>query len=55
MNLNRLLALNLKRRKKLKVETLPAESIQVITFSLVNESTKKKENYAVPIEQVKEI
>jgi len=39
----------------LKVETLPAESIQVITFSLVNEATKKKENYAVPIEQVKEI
>ena len=55
MNLNRLLALKRKRRKKLKVETLPADSIQVITFSLVNETTKKKENYAVPIEQVKEI
>ncbi len=55
MNLNRLLALKRKRRKKLKVETLPADSIQVITFSLVNETTKKKENYAVPVEQVKEI
>ena len=55
MNLNRLLALNPKWRKKLKVETLSADSLQVITFSLINETTKKKENYAVPIEQVKEI
>jgi len=39
----------------LKVETPSSDSIQVITFSLVNETTKKKENYAVPIEQVKEI
>ena len=42
-------------RKKLKVETLPVDSLQVITFSLVNETTKKKENYAVPIEQIREI
>ncbi len=42
-------------RKKLKVETIPADSIKVISFSLVNESNKKKENYAVPIEQIREI
>jgi purine-binding chemotaxis protein CheW len=42
-------------RKKLKVETIPADSLKVISFSLVNESNKKKENYAVPIEQIKEI
>ena len=39
----------------MKVETVPVDSIQVITFSLVNEITKKKENYAVPIEQIREI
>ena len=39
----------------MKVETVPVESLQVITFSLVNETTKKKENYAVPIEQIREI
>ncbi len=39
----------------MKVETVPVDSLQVITFSLVNETTKKKENYAVPIEQVREI
>jgi purine-binding chemotaxis protein CheW len=39
----------------LKVETIPADSLKVISFSLVNESNKKKENYAVPIEQIKEI
>jgi purine-binding chemotaxis protein CheW len=39
----------------LKVETIPADSIKVISFSLVNESNKKKENYAVPIEQIREI
>jgi purine-binding chemotaxis protein CheW len=39
----------------LKVETVPVDSLQVITFSLVNETTKKKENYAVPIEQIREI
>jgi len=55
MNLIRLLPLKQKWRKKLKVETPSSDSIQVITFSLVNETTKKKENYAVPIEQVKEI
>ena len=49
------LELILERRKKLKVETVPADSFKVISFSLVNESNKKKENYAVPIEQIKEI
>lgn len=39
----------------MKVETVPVDSLQVITFSLVNEITKKKENYAVPIEQIREI
>ena len=49
MNLNGLLALKRKRKKKLNVETLAADSIHVITFSLVNETTKKKEHYAVTI------
>ena len=39
----------------MKVETIPDTSFKVISFSLVNESNKKKENYAVPIEQIKEI
>lgn len=39
----------------MKVETVPVDSLKVISFSLVNESNKKKENYAVPIEQVREI
>jgi purine-binding chemotaxis protein CheW len=39
----------------LKVETVPEDSLKVISFSLVNESNKKKENYAVPIEQIREI
>ncbi len=39
----------------MKVETIPPDSVKVISFSLVNESNKKKENYAVPIEQIKEI
>jgi purine-binding chemotaxis protein CheW len=39
----------------LKVETETTQTFQVISFSLVNEINKKKENYAVPIEQVKEI
>ncbi|HEY7367823.1 MAG TPA: chemotaxis protein CheW [Nitrosopumilaceae archaeon] len=39
----------------MKLETIPPDSFQVITFSLVNESNKKKEHYAVPIEQVREI
>jgi len=43
------------RKKELKVEAATTQSIQVVSFSLVNESTKKKENYAVPIEQVREI
>ena len=55
MNSKRPLVQKHKERKKLKVETVPADSLQVITFSLVNETTKKKENYAVPIEQIREI
>lgn len=39
----------------MKVETVPVDSLKVISFSLINESNKKKENYAVPIEQVREI
>jgi purine-binding chemotaxis protein CheW len=39
----------------LKVETVSSDSFQVITFSLINETNKKKEHYAVPIEQVREI
>ena len=42
-------------KKKLKVETTTTETIQVVCFSLVNELNKKKENYGVPIEQVREI
>ena len=38
-----------------KNNELHDELIKVISFSLVNESNKKKENYAVPIEQIKEI
>jgi purine-binding chemotaxis protein CheW len=41
--------------KKLKVETVSPNLFQVITFSLINEANKKKEHYAVPIEQVREI
>ena len=55
MNLKKLLVQKHQGRKKLKVETVPVDSLQVITFSLVNEKTKKKENYAVPIEQIREI
>lgn len=55
MNLRKQLVLKKNWRKKLKVEAIPVDSLQVITFSLVNEITKKKENYAVPIEQVREI
>ena len=39
----------------MKVETVSPDSFQVLTFSLINESNKKKEHYAVPIEQVREI
>ena len=39
----------------MKVETTTTETIQVVSFSLENETNKKKENYAVPIEQVREI
>ena len=55
MNLRKLHILKHHWRKKLKVDTVPVDSLQVITFSLVNETTKKKENYAVPIEQIREI
>ncbi len=39
----------------MKAEVITSESVQIISFSLVNELNKKKENYGVPIEQVKEI
>ena len=39
----------------MKVEAETTQTIQVVTFSLINELNKKKENYGVPIEQVKEI
>ncbi len=39
----------------MKAEVTTSESVQIISFSLVNELNKKKENYGVPIEQVKEI
>jgi len=39
----------------LEVEAVTSESLQVISFTLENESNKKKENYAVPIEQIREI
>jgi purine-binding chemotaxis protein CheW len=49
-----LVILNL-RKKELKAEVTTSESVQIVSFSLVNELNKKKENYGVPIEQVKEI
>ena len=55
MNLMKLLVIRNQGKKKLKVETTTTETIQVVSFSLVNELNKKKENYAVPIEQVREI
>ena len=39
----------------MEIEAVTSDSIQVVSFSLVNESNKKKENYAVPIDQVREI
>lgn len=51
----KLQAIKIPRKKKLEVEAATTEAIQIVSFSLVNESNKKKENYAVPIEQVKEI
>lgn len=36
-------------------QRVTTDSIQVVTFSLVNSTNKKKEDYAIPIEQVKEI
>ena len=39
----------------MEVEAVTSESLQVISFTLENESNKKKENYAVPIEQIREI
>lgn len=39
----------------MKAEVTTSESVQIVSFSLVNELNKKKENYGVPIEQVKEI
>ncbi len=39
----------------MKAEVTTSETVQIVSFSLVNELNKKKENYGVPIEQVKEI
>ena len=36
-------------------QAVTSDSIQVVTFSLVNEANNKQEDYAIPIEQVKEI
>ena len=43
------------RKNELKAEVTTSESVQIVSFSLVNELNKKKENYGVPIEQVREI
>ena len=51
----KLLVILNRRKKELKAEVITSESVQIISFSLVNELNKKKENYGVPIEQVKEI
>jgi purine-binding chemotaxis protein CheW len=51
----KLLVILNQREKKLKAEVTTSESVQIVSFSLVNELNKKKENYGVPIEQVKEI
>ena len=55
MNLKKLLVTRNQGKRKLKVETTTTETIQVVSFSLINELNKKKENYAVPIDQVREI
>lgn len=39
----------------MEVEAVTSESLQLISFTLENQSNKKKENYAVPIEQIREI
>ena len=36
-------------------QQISTDSIQVVTFSLINNTNNKKEDYAIPIEQVKEI
>ncbi len=36
-------------------QAVTTDSIQVVTFCLVNEASNKREDYAIPIEQVKEI
>ena len=36
-------------------QEVTSDSLQVVTFCLVNEVTNKREDYAIPIEQVKEI
>ena len=36
-------------------QQVTTDSIQVVTFSLINGVSKKKEDYAIPIEQVREI
>ena len=39
----------------MEVETVTDNSIQIVSFSIINELNKKKENYAVPVDQVREI
>ena len=36
-------------------QAVTSDSLQVVTFCLVNKATNKREDYAIPIEQVKEI
>ena len=44
----------LRRKNKLAQEAV-SDSMQVVTFCLVNQTNNKREDYAIPIEQVKEI
>ena len=39
----------------MEVETVTTDSLQIVSFSIINELNKKKENYAVPVDQVREI
>ena len=44
----KLLVILNQRKKELKAEVTTSESVQIVSFSLVNELNKKKENYGVP-------
>ena len=43
------------RRKNSLAQATISDSMQVVTFCLVNQTNNKREDYAIPIEQVKEI